>query len=144
SRQGRIFMVNRGPMGRGFRVCESCGFGQPAPEREASEKLTKPPTHDDPRRPGPTCGRPLSHRHLGHHYLTDVVEVRLDHKMDGDTAISTLYALLEGVEALGISRDDVDGALYHWSRNDPPALVIFDRVPGGAGHAQRIAGALPE
>jgi hypothetical protein len=59
--------------------------------------------------------------------------------MDEPVARSTLYALLEGTAALEIDRDDVDGTLYWLGKDAPPALVLFDAVPGGAGHAQRIA-----
>ena len=49
--------------------------------------------------------------------------------------------MLEGCsEALDIERQDLDGVLYPFN-GDPstPAIVIFDDVPGGAGHSHRIA-----
>lgn len=52
-----------------------------------------------------------------------------------------LYALLEGMsKALDIERQDIDGCLYPAAAN-PAArtLVLFDDVPGGAGHVRRIA-----
>jgi ATP-dependent helicase YprA (DUF1998 family) len=53
-----------------------------------------------------------------------------------------LYALIEGaVRALGIRRDDLDGTLYN--NNQDRALIIFDRVPGGAGHSKRISEEFP-
>ncbi|NPV43661.1 MAG: DUF1998 domain-containing protein [Firmicutes bacterium] len=54
---------------------------------------------------------------------------------------SLLYGLLEGAcNALEIERQDVDGTLYPYA-GDPysPALILFDDVPGGAGHVKRIA-----
>ena len=54
--------------------------------------------------------------------------------------LSLLYALLEGAsESLEISRDDLDGCLYPYE-GDPtkPAIILFDDVPGGAGHVKRI------
>ena len=53
---------------------------------------------------------------------------------------SLLYAVLEGAsEALGIDRQDLDGCLYPYA-GDPlmPAVILFDNVPGGAGHVRRI------
>jgi ATP-dependent helicase YprA (DUF1998 family) len=51
-----------------------------------------------------------------------------------------LYALLEGAsETLGIRRQDLDGTLYRYDGALPPAIVLFDNVPGGAGHVRRIA-----
>ncbi|MDT4995306.1 MAG: hypothetical protein QOH97_5198, partial [Actinoplanes sp.] len=51
---------------------------------------------------------------------------------------SLTYALLEGAsDALEISRDDIDGVLHR--RGGRPGIVLFDVVPGGAGHAMQIA-----
>jgi len=52
--------------------------------------------------------------------------------------LSVLYALLEGAtEALGISRDDLDGVVF--GTGSVPQVMIYDNVPGGAGHARRVA-----
>lgn len=136
SRQGRITVVNRGPVGRGFRLCPWCGYGEPAPV--GGREGRGPREHRDLRRPGRPCAGNLIHRHLGHEFLTDVTEIRLDVAPDEAIARSTLYALLEGTGVLEIDRDDVDGTLYWLGRNIPPALVVFAAVPGGAGHSQRI------
>jgi hypothetical protein len=59
--------------------------------------------------------------------------------------LSLLYALLEGAsETLGIRRDDLDGTLYRYSAGIAPALVLYDNVPGGAGHVRRIADELKD
>jgi ATP-dependent helicase YprA (DUF1998 family) len=139
SRQGRINVINRGPLGQGFRICEWCGFGEPAFIR--TKKKSAP--HDDIRRPGKECNGFLAFRHLGHEYLTDVAEIRISLPMSDDEARSTLYALLEGTSRLSIARDNVDGALHRFAPGPPCAFVLFDTVPGGAGHAQRIADNLP-
>lgn len=141
SRQGRISVINRGPLGRGFRICEWCGFGEPAPA--ATKKAKTAPPHDDIRRPGKQCTGNLAFRHLGHEYLTDVTEIRVALTMTEEEARSTLYALLEGAAQLSIVRDNIDGTLHRFSPHDPSAFVLFDTVPGGAGHAQRISDNLP-
>jgi ATP-dependent helicase YprA (DUF1998 family) len=62
---------------------------------------------------------------------------------DYDLWWSVLFALLEGAsQALGIRRDDLDGTLYRHRESPVPALVLFDNVPGGAGHVLRVADAL--
>jgi ATP-dependent helicase YprA (DUF1998 family) len=86
----------------------------------------------------------LSSYHLGHTFLTDVLDLRfegyLGTETDYDLWLSVLYALLEGAShALGIRRDDLDGTLYPHARGIAPALVLFDNVPGGAGHVRRIS-----
>ena len=59
--------------------------------------------------------------------------------------LSVLYALLEGAsETLGIRRDDLDGTLYRYGAGIAPALVLYDNVPGGAGHVRRIADELTD
>ena len=55
---------------------------------------------------------------------------------------SVLYALLEGVGRLDISRDDIDGTLYP-KPGRKISLVLFHTVPGGAGGALRIARSFP-
>jgi ATP-dependent helicase YprA (DUF1998 family) len=142
SRQGRITIVNRGPAGRGYRLCEWCGYGEAAPVSGRAGK--GPAAHTDIRRPGRQCQGRLVHRQLGHEYLTDVTEIRLGLTIDEPAALSTLYAVLEGVTALTIARDDVNGTLYRYARELAPALVVFDAVPGGAGHARRIAEHIPQ
>lgn len=141
SRQGLISVVNRGPRGRGFRICTWCGYGEPAPARASKRG---PAEHDDIRRPGRRCNGQLAHRHFGHEYLTDVTEIRFDVPMDEPAAVSTLYALLEATPALRISREDVDGTQHRYAPSAPMAFVLFDTVPGGAGHAQRIADGIPQ
>ena len=71
-RQGRITVINRGPGGRGFSICEWCGYGEPAP---AAHKKGKEKKHSDLRRPGRECQGHTTFLHLGHEYLTDVVEI---------------------------------------------------------------------
>ncbi len=55
---------------------------------------------------------------------------------------SLLYALLEGVSSeMQIERRDLDGCLYPMPGNPfgNPALILYDDVPGGAGHVRRLA-----
>lgn len=142
-KQGRIVVVNRGPLGAGYRLCETCGFGEPVPSKVGRNPRVLR-DHEDIRRPGRRCQGRLAHAHLGHQYLTDVLEIRSAVASDEDSALSALYALLEGAVALGVARADIDGTLYRYSREEPPAFVIFDAVPGGAGHAQYLGSHLAD
>lgn len=142
SRQGRIVVLNRGRLGRGFLLCSWCGYAEPAPPPGKKDK-TRSKGHLNARRGEGQCSGTLSHRQLGHEYLTDVVELRIPVPMSEPAARSTLYAILEGAaRALSIKRDEIDGTLYRHSRSEPPSFVLFDAVAGGAGHAQQI-GARP-
>lgn len=137
SRFGKLALVNDGKNSRGFRICQSCGYGEPAPLPGATPLRE----HRDPRS-GKECRAALRVHHLGHEFLTDVLELRFaGAQLTSQRALwrSLLYALLEGAaQALSIRRDDLDGTIYHYEQG-LPALVLFDNVPGGAGHVHRIA-----
>jgi ATP-dependent helicase YprA (DUF1998 family) len=50
-----------------------------------------------------------------------------------------MYALLEGAsESQGIRRSDIDGTLYHREFGESPSIILYDAVPGGAGHVENI------
>jgi Domain of unknown function (DUF1998) len=139
SRQGRIIVINRGPVGAGYRICERCGYGDAITGRKSSAR-----DHADIRFPGRRCSATLQQLHLGHEFLTDVLEIRFAVPMNRTAGLSTLYALLEGASTLGIERSDIDGALHTFGRSDPPAIVVYDAVPGGAGHARYLGDRLAE
>lgn len=147
SRFGKLALVNRGDHDRGFRVCIDCGFAEQAPQAIAGKRGKRSPEHTNPRTNKP-CKGPINTLHLGHEFMTDVLELRFQ-GIDGlayskELWRSLLYALIEGASlALGIRRDDLDGTLYFQVSGEASSLVLFDNVPGGAGHAQRIAYALP-
>ena len=145
SGQGRIVTINEGPATRGYRFCRWCGRGEPAP---SGKTRTDSKEHEDLRRPGKSCGGTMMFAQLGHDYLTDVLEIRVEgtaRSKYGDSAMqSVLSALLAGATRLGISRDDIDGTLHSSGRDTPQAVVIFDAVPGGAGHSQLLLEKLPE
>lgn len=132
-RQGRVTVVNRGPSARGFRLCEWCGYAEPAP---AGGGVPLGP-HKDIRRGDRDCSGTFTYVHLGHEYLTDVIEIVMPGLDTEPVARSVLYALLESANRVGVTREDIDGTLARHSRTEY-SLVLFDSVPGGAGHAQRL------
>jgi ATP-dependent helicase YprA (DUF1998 family) len=147
SRYGKLALVNSGVNYRGFLICFACGFAKPAPGKPDGRHKRKVESHKNPRT-GEECSGKLYPRHLGHEFITDVLELRFDGYLPlspaadrgGDLWLSVLYALLEGAsEGLGIRRDDLDGTLYRYSAGVAPAVVLYDDVPGGAGHVRRIA-----
>ncbi|QPC80936.1 DEAD/DEAH box helicase [Phototrophicus methaneseepsis] len=57
--------------------------------------------------------------------------------------VSLMYALIQGASrALQIERDDIDGVLFPIPISDSGAweqtVVLYDNVPGGAGHVRQI------
>lgn len=130
---GELAVICKGKKGSGFSICFNCGFA-------SSDRVKK---HD--KTPiGGFCSATLKSKlHLGHTFKTDILVISFE-KFKFDESLSEegfwfslLYALLEGAsQALGISRQDLDGCLYAYEGK--PALVLFDNVPGGAGHVKRI------
>ena len=131
--EGKLAVINYAG-GQGFAVCHSCGYTLLGGD-------DVPSTHMTPW--GRECSGILINTHLGHEYLTDILHLSFENsgQRDSDFWHSLLYGLLEGVSlALEIDRQDLDGCLYPYA-GDPrlPALILFDNVPGGAGHVHRLA-----
>lgn len=135
SRQGRITVMNSGPGGRGYETCTWCGH-------LAKPGETPPEGHPRPR-DGKPCTGSLRHTALGHWFVTDTIEIDLPWSPDEDHALALLHSLLAAPSAVGVKDDDVNGTLRP-SASGGWALVLFDTVPGGAGHCRRIATRLPD
>jgi len=139
ARGGRLAVISTGRYGSGYRLCDACGFGEPAPVGAVRRSRGKKTEHHKNPRSGRPCTGALRTAHLGHTFDTDVLAVKFNiaEAEDQRGRLSTLYALLEGAsENLGISRDDLDGVVLGQSAR--PQIMIFDDVPGGAGHVRRI------
>ena len=142
-RQGKITVVNAGPGDRGFLICPRCGAADSCASL-GNRRVSK--THKPPRF-GDECAVTRRRLHIGHWYLTDVLELQTANAMSGTEAISGLYALLAAMPHIGIPVDDVDGMLHGLaaSEQNHPSFVLYDIVPGGAGqvrHARRHLGEL--
>jgi hypothetical protein len=147
SRYGLLALVNSGPDKGGFIICQVCGAAKPAAKEERPKRGSKPKPHTNPRTGRPCNGTKYTF-HLGHRFITDVLELQFrgritnnsDYVRNDNLWWSVLFALLEGAsQALGIRRDDLDGTLQRRTENPLPSLFLFDNVPGGAGHVHRIA-----
>jgi len=131
---GELAVINHAGY-QGFKVCFSCGYA-----KLGNEKIKNP--HQTPW--NTTCpNNRLTRVHLGHEFKTDILQLRFNNYSNSDVGFwySLLYAILEGTsQALDIDRQDLDGVLYHSSGDlSKPDLILFDDVPGGAGHVKRIS-----
>lgn len=143
SRQGRITVLNKGPLGRGFEICEECGYAQPAPTK-SSKKKREQEEHPRPGTNG-TCRKSTDARFLAHEYLTDTVEIVYPNVSTEKAAWSCLAALVNSSEVLGIDSREISGTIRaHGEQGKRKALVIFDSVPGGAGYSRLINESLEE
>lgn len=148
SRYGWLININEGASKMGFRVCTICGAAESAPHIWERSKRRKPESHTNPMT-GRPCNGFLETYSLGHKFMTDVLELRFDgilaKQVQENTWRSVLYALLEGAsESLGIRREDLDGTLFYSLGSRVPSLILYDDVPGGAGHVRRILSYLPD
>jgi hypothetical protein len=131
SSDGELAVICKGKKGVGFWVCFDCGAAFSERKRGKHKTLY-----------GTDCSSPLrGPLHLGHTFKTDVLSISFEEpnisSRDESFWLSLLYAILEGTsQALGIKRQDLDGCLY--PSEDGIMLILFDNVPGGAGHVKRI------
>ena len=138
SRDGILVVINPGLSERGFWLCSKCGFGD-------AVASGKPKAHKAPW--GNKCDGRLWKSFLGHEFPSDVLELRFSGPAIGDTDqgfwLSMTAGLLAGAaKALDIERDDIDGTVLQFGGLDHRSIVLFDNVPGGAGHVQRISNEL--
>lgn len=146
SKYGWMALVNKG-YDRGFRICTSCGWSEVisfsgAGEVRFGHGINRAGAHTNPVNKQQCNGQTIV-KDLGHIYLTDVLEIRIEGHQgilrDYDAMRSMMYALLEGAsETLGIRRSDIDGTLYPRALGETPSIVLYDTVPGGAGHVEKI------
>lgn len=137
---GKLFRANRNYGFQGFEICTKCGkSGHDQPGKKKSNN------HEAPW--GSNCGGIFRKMDLAHEIVTDILQLRFQScsppaptTEDQVFWHSFLSAFLNGSsEALGISRSDIDGTYHGWtSASDIGELVVYDRVPGGAGHIPRI------
>ena len=133
--RGKLAVINNAG-NRGFQVCRFCGFTVLGSETVPSSHKTHW---------GKDCsGKLQKHFSLGHEFETDIVKLYFAGYADIRQGFwtSLLYALIEGASsALQIERQDLDGCLYPTPGNPAgsPTLVLYDDVPGGAGHVRRLA-----
>ncbi|MDI3484802.1 MAG: hypothetical protein PWQ50_22 [Methanolobus sp.] len=129
---GKMAIINNAG-GKAFKICQWCGFAVLGNEEVPSPHKTSW---------GGECKGKLVRCSLGHEYMTDILQLSFDGYENKDIGFwfSLLYAFIEGAaDAFDIDRQDLDGCLYP-SIGEPNSfsLLLFDNVPGGAGHVKRI------
>lgn len=133
-----IFMKNMPPTPANY-IQRAGGYSEVEKQNNRRNFILK--EHNNPY--GVVCKSDrLNRKTFGHIFKTDVVILSCDEYLNKEKALSTLYALLEGISNyLGIERDDISGTIHSkktQAGNWQTAFIIFDTVPGGAGHVRRI------
>lgn len=126
-----------------FFYCTNCGYTVLDKRHMADTKSEDPKSkHHQYSGRKCDCGSPLRLMHLGYSYKTDIVQISfngIEEMNDYDTALSVLYAFLEGISvAYNIERNDIGGMLYSINPARPYCLILYDTVSGGAGHVKRL------
>lgn len=135
---GKLFRANSGRKFNSFLLCPTCG--KYFPERP------KQPGHDKPW--GPRCNGKPKKLDLAHEIVTDILQLRFQgctpqppNLVEGRPFWRSLFAaVLNGAtDHLGIAPGDIDGTYHGWSTESYIGeIVVYDRIPGGAGHIERI------
>ena len=154
---------------RPFYVCQRCGFSygindanrikdeDNKPDKKAIDVLRGKrksiymecaKKHMNPY--GKACSNTvLTQNALYHSYHTDIVQIifkndSLTLRDSYKTALSVLYALLDAISnVLDIERDEISGVLVKCTNSlfgNNYKFILFDTVPGGAGHVKQLSG----
>ena len=125
-----------------FYMCPICGYTDLDKRNQFPKKTLE---HREYRGKECSCSKNsnnLKRIHLGHSYHTDIVQVSFNgitEMKDEDTAISVLYAILEGISmTYDIERNDIGGIIYNPTGFNAYSLILFDTVAGGSGHVKRL------
>jgi hypothetical protein len=122
-----------------FNVCLSCGYAEGISIN--GPKTTNKGEKRHKTAYGIACGNVSFHNYwLSHVFKTDVVQLTFSDDADEIAMRSVLYALLRGASLeLDIESTDIKGCLYGGKGGVEYSLILYDSVPGGAGHIHRIA-----
>lgn len=124
-----------------FYMCPVCGYSEKIKSGVPTPTMMK--IHKNYRQYDCSC-QELERIKLGHSFQTDVARITIPMLVAGDRidfakAISFLYAFLEGISgAFGIERRDIDGILEMNLDMYSYDILVYDNVPGGAGHTKRL------
>lgn len=137
SSNDELLVINTSP----FHMCPICGYSD-----KDKGKLTRPILEKPHKnfRQFDCENTELKRIKLGHKFQTDVARFTIPSlsstsKKGYTIALSFLYAFLEGVSiGLGIERNDIDGIIEQNVNQHSYDILIYDNVPGGAGHVKRL------
>lgn len=162
-RYGRLIdqpltILNQGPEGKGFTVCEDCGAAVPGDDRFGLQKIRPPYRHPRVRT---RCTHPdasITNAFLGHSFLTDMILVeialdpsRVNTKQEAMWIKSAAQTLSEAMvlaagQLLDVDFNDLKGG--YRLRYSPDKVCVdiflFDSLSSGAGYSSMLAGRITD
>jgi hypothetical protein len=133
--RGRLFRANPGRKYKSFRICMKCG--------RYFERTPRSPDHIAPW--GSACrGGYIVATDLAFQFETDTLQLRFSgtpatEPISNETfwlSLQTAF-VAAAAEVLSIPTNDI-AATYQNGPQDNAELIVYDRVPGGAGYVERI------
>lgn len=123
----QLCVINAGPKGGGFNVCMSCGAASTDRVSHAPYCRSKKATH---------------FTSLGTSFISDVLELSFDLgsvSFEENEWRSLLWAVYSAATAiLEVPEGEIGGTLY-FNLEGNASIMLYDDVPGGAGHALRLS-----
>ncbi|QVK20845.1 DEAD/DEAH box helicase [Mycoplasmatota bacterium] len=133
SKNDELISLNKSP----FFICEKCGYAEIDKKNANRPSKRAKKTHKN--KNGREClQKNLEKHHLAHNFRTDVLKLSFDssNKLTKEGSLSTLYAILNAISyVFNIERRDINGLIH---QSNGTQIILFDQVPGGAGHVKRI------
>jgi len=131
SKDDELLLLNTNP----FYSCESCGYTVVDKESNDRFKLLEHRKTDHKKCENETLDKTA----LGHILKTDALIITIKKSIDKAKSLSILFALLEGMSfAFEIERKDLNGTISKEKNTENTQIIIYDAVPGGAGHVKRL------
>ena len=135
-----------------FYVCPKCGYSIAADEtqklytysdyKHMVKTIKDGPKHINPFGKGSCANTELKRYGLHHEFKTDVAKIEFEtDTSDYATMLSVMYAILNAfADALSIEKRDIKACLTYKLKNGNYShqIIIYDSVPGGAGHSRRL------
>ena len=127
----KLLIVNENP----FFQCQTCGYSKLEKKWADVDEVTLP--HQTYR--GHECSdKVLKKITLGHIIVTDVIKMRINLPMTYEVALSTIYAMLNGITAyLQIDANDINGIIVN-DLDGKYAFIFYDTTYGGAGNVKHL------
>lgn len=142
---GEILVYNRGENGKGFHICEQCGYAESIQNEKVSESFIGHAPLDSENKykrcmndGNSPINRVLASKERTDLLLLDFSDCLGNGSTDRDLICTLGYALkLTGAKLLGLDSREL-GVLLAPTTFNRFGAVIFDNVPGGAGHVLEL------